>query len=218
MLTDKEIASWLVRLYNGGGQFDFYEEGAGDSGICFGVLLRPDESVVLFRGSKSLKDWWRDFMAVTSPYAHKVYGPVHPGFATGMDRATFEISTKIDPAKPITIGGHSLGAGRAAIYTAMLLENYPHDASMLRRVVFGEPKPGFQQLADYIKDVPAVSYRNGDSHFHDLVTSVPATFPPEEYVHPVPLTEVCAPPTGNLMDKLSVFAWHHCPLYEKALS
>jgi hypothetical protein len=61
-------------------------------------------------------------------------------------------------AKP---NSNSLGACRAAILAAlMVLDGHAPPA----RVVFGKPKPSFQQLADSVKAVPTQrSYRNSDT-------------------------------------------------------
>jgi hypothetical protein len=86
------------------------------------------------------------------------------------------------------------------------------------RVVLGEPKPGLLDFAERIKAVPARSYRNGDELHHDLVTDVPFSFPPLQYVHPTPIVPVCCKPQGDEFAQLGIFAWHHVELYETALA
>jgi hypothetical protein len=117
--------------------------------------------------------------------------------------------------QPVIIAGHSLGAARAAILTALMVKDGVIPAA---RVVFGEPKPGLIDLAELIKGVPARSYRNGDTLHHDLVTDVPLSLPPLEYMHPTPIVPVCAEPTGDLFDRFGAFAWHHIGLYVTAVS
>ncbi len=215
MITDLEIAELLEQLYQGGAGFDHYEPGVGDSGICWALKRTPDADVILLRGSCTFQDWVRDLVALAAPFSHAVFGPVHPGFEVGMERAFMDVISKCWPTaqyRSTIIAGHSLGAGRTAILTALLTE-WGHPP--LARVVFGEPKPGFQKLADYIKGVPARSYRNASGGQYDLVTSVPISFPPEEYVHPGPLIDVCAPPPDG--DSWGVFAFHHLGLYIQAL-
>lgn len=41
--------------------------------------------------------------------------------------------------------------------------------------------------------------------------------PPEEYVHPSKLIDVCAEPDLKISLEYSVFRYHHLPLYAQAL-
>jgi hypothetical protein len=87
------------------------------------------------------------------------------------------------------------------------------------RVVFGEPRPGFQPLADLISSIKeSRSYRNGKfgTFEHDFVTDVPYRIGPLQYVHPTPLIDVSALPP--LADAWGVFAYHHMPLYAQAIA
>ena len=235
--SDAELGHLAAAIYDTPTAFDVYESGIpagfGDhappqyrfagrnysmanAGICYGVVHAPEETIVSFRGSLVLKDWVLDMNAFANPFVHQEFGPVHPGFLWGMAEAADKIAKLADIAKPITITGHSLGAARAAILTALLFEK-SINPSCLRRVVFGEPKPGFKQLASFINPVESRSYRNGDTHEHDPVPGMPFSFPPEEYVHPRPVIEVCEPPSGPLIEKLAAFSWHHIDLYTAAL-
>ena len=86
------------------------------------------------------------------------------------------------------------------------------------RIVFGEPKPGLLDFALLIKDVPGWSFRNGDALHHDLVTDVPMTLPPFQFVHPTPIIVVTAEPSEGLFSTLGVFAFHHIELYSTAIA
>ncbi len=220
MITDARIAELLEDLYapdvlgHTSAPVDYFAPGEGPSGICWASKRIDGVTVILLRGSVTLWDWLTDVMALaTVPYHHETLGPTHPGFTLGMDRCWRDI--KANTQGPYIIAGHSLGAGRAAILTGLMLES---GVTPLARVVFGEPKPGFAPLASYIQGVSGRSYRNGDASHHDLVTDVPIRFPPEEYVHPSPLIEVCAPPVGYILERMGLFAWHHMGLYSSALS
>lgn len=93
--------------------------------------------------------------------------------------------------------------------------------NLLGVVTFGEPRPGFIQLADILAPYPNRSYRNNPEGVfgHDLVTDVPAHAPPEfPYVHggecgvnPRHLIDIDGPPTDPL--DLTPFRWHHTYLY-----
>lgn len=210
MITDAGIASMLVDLYAGTNQFDHGEPGIGPSGICWASKRVDGVDVVVFRGSVTFWDWFKDFLALATPFAHETFGPIHQGFGLGMDRCWGRI--KQQTKGPWIVGGHSLGAGRADIVTGLMIED---GCAPLARVVFGEPKPGFAQLAKYLSTVPGRSYRNGNAHAHDLVTDVPITFLLEEYEHPTPLIEVLAMPAADA--KNGVFKWHNMGLYAQAV-
>jgi hypothetical protein len=211
MITDAAIAALLVDLYAGSDQFDHFEPGNGPSGICWASKRVDGVDVILMRGSVTFWDWFKDFVALAAPFVHDTLGPVHPGFALGMDRCWARI--KQQTAGPWITAGHSLGAGRASVLTGLMLED---GVTPLERVVFGEPKPGFAKLGRYLAGVPGRSYRNGDTHAHDLVTDVPITFLLEEYEHPTPLIEVLAAPAADAPN--GIFKWHNMRLYAKAVS
>jgi hypothetical protein len=86
------------------------------------------------------------------------------------------------------------------------------------RVVFGEPRPGFQELAHLLASIPeSRSYRNGNfaSFEHDLITDVPVRIGPLQYVHPTRLIEVSALPPAD--DEWGIFSYHHMQLYAQAV-
>lgn len=191
--------------------FVIFDEGK-DDGICWGIVQEDDCDVIVLRGSYTNEDWLRDAMA--RPYMSRRMGPVHHGFYLGMDNAWTDMKKHLRMDAKYVITGHSLGAARAALLTGIMLDDaWPIEA----RIVFGEPKPGFSTLAEFIRGIPARSYRNGISDAHDLVTDLPFTIAALglDYVHPVPLTLVSAPPPVD--DVTGLFAWHHSSLYVEAL-
>lgn len=217
-MTDAQIASQLSALYDYTKSpsdtmpFDYLDSGVGPRGICWALKRVDGVDYVLFRGSATPWDWFKDLLAVADPYIHESFGAVHQGFALGMDRCWRDI--KAHTTGPYVVAGHSLGAARATYLCGLMLESM---VMPLRRVVFGEPKVGFQMFSDIVAVVPAKSYRNGDDEHHDLVTDVPFRIPPFLlYTHPTPLTNVCCQPeTGSRRD---LFAWHHMGMYEQALA
>lgn len=218
MITDAEIAALCVGIYAYPGQlavaWDHFDAGQIGDNICWGVKRVDGTAVVVLRGSVTRLDWLRDFQSIADPFHHDDIGPVHPGFLSGMRGVERELGGLVARTEPLIIAGHSLGAGRAAILTGLLvIDGWKPTA----RVVFGEPKPGFAQLASIIANVPGRSYRNGDDTHHDLVTDVPFSFPPEQFVHPTPVIPVCARPEPPDFASRGMFAWHHMPLYHQAL-
>jgi hypothetical protein len=220
MIPDITLAKLCQALYSYGQppeDWAHYDDGTDDDGVCWAVKEIEDYSVIVLRGSVTLLDWRKDFQAFVDPFHHDDLGPVHPGFLSGMRTVQREIATLISIGRQIIITGHSLGAARASILTG-LLRISPRRADVAARVVFGEPRPGFQQLADLINGVPGASYRNAADGHHDLVTDVPFAIPPEDYVHPTSLIDVSAPPDGGLVSRWGPFSLHHMSLYVKALT
>ncbi len=218
MISDDAIAALCVGIYAYPGQpgvvWEHYDAGESGDRVCWALKRVGADVVVVLRGSVTMLDWLRDLTAIADPFHHDELGPVHPGFLSGMCTLERELGTMVAKTESLTIAGHSLGAGRAAILTGLLVaDGWTPQA----RVVFGEPKPGFAQLARIIACVPGRSYRNGDGTHHDPVTDVPLSFPPEEFVHPTPIIPIMARPATSDFSGLGLFAWHHMPLYLKAL-
>ncbi len=214
MMKDVEIAALCNGIYGIEQQWDHFDPGNDGDGVCWGVKRDNDSVAVVFRGSLVLLDWLRDLNSVANPFHHDDIGPVHPGFLSGMRTVERELMTLVSKTDSIILAGHSLGAARATVLAALLVTDGWKPTA---RVVFGEPKPGFSQLVDLLSSVPGRSYRNGDGFFHDVVTDLPFSFPPEEYVHPTETVMVNGVPEGGLFSKMGIFAYHHMPLYLKAL-
>jgi hypothetical protein len=217
MPTDLDIVALCDGIYAYPGdapvawdQFDTGQHGDNDDGICWALKHLDGYDVLVFRGSTTMQDWIRDFRALAIPTR---IGMVHAGFFSGMEHAWRDIRPLLK--QPTIVTGHSLGAGRAAIMTGLMkADGMPPVA----RVVFGEPKPGLQSFAQFIADVPGRSYRNGDYAHHDLITDVPFSFPPLQYMHPTPVIEVTALPDLPEYQQWGVFAWHNIKLYVAALA
>lgn len=90
---------------------------------------------------------------------------------------------------------------------------------ILRRICFGEPKPGEAQFANLLKPLDeSVSYCNRPGPLqHDRVTDLPFAVPALglDYVHPTELSFVSAAPAAE--DDYGVFAAHHMILYSAGI-
>ena len=90
---------------------------------------------------------------------------------------------------------------------------------IIRRIVFGEPRPGDAKFARLLSNLDeSVSYCNRTGPLeHDRVTDVPFTVPALglNFVHPTPLSFVSARPKDD--DPLGLFSWHHIELYDQAV-
>jgi hypothetical protein len=170
MISEHDIAQLCLDIYQGQpAQWDQLE--VPPDGVAFGIKEFPEGIALIFRGSATLQDWLRNAEAIADPSAHQGLGPVHPGFFAGLP----ELWTRLKPRltqKPCIVAGHSLGAARASLFTGlMVLDGKPP----VRRLCFGEPRPGFPQAAGIIANVRSRSYRNANGRAHDLVTDVPFT-------------------------------------------
>jgi len=212
-VTDYDCARLCEAIYAYPGDapvtWDYFDEGE-DDGVCWAVKRAGDTDVIVFRGSTTPQDWLRDFEAIAAPVDAGI-GPVHVGFARGLFGIAGQVAARTP--KAVIVTGHSLGAGRASIFAGCLKLVGIKPAS---RVVFGEPRPGFKQLGEFLSDVPGRSYRNADGQHHDLITDVPFSGWAFPYVHPTPLIDVNAPPPDN--DPWGIFSFHHVGLYVQALS
>lgn len=214
-VTDLDLINLNLAIYALPGAtaviWDHYNPGTDAVGICWGVKRLDGIDCIVLRGSTTFEDWIRDFEHFALAENEPGLGRVHPGFYDGMPQTWGGIKPLVGPRTIVT--GHSLGAARADVLCALMVLDgvFP-----LARVVFGEPKPGMLDFADLVSSIPGRSYVNSGPHGHDLVTDVPFTFPPEEYVRPAPLTPASDPPP--LRDAWGPFAWHHARLYAGAVA
>ena len=209
-VTDLDLINLNLAIYALPGapaiSWDHFNPGTDLAGICWGVKRFAVIDCIVLRGSTTFEDWIRDFEHFALAANEPSLGRVHPGFYDGMPQTWGRIKPLVGARTIVT--GHSLGAARADVLTALMtLDGVPP----LARVVFGEPKPGLPHFADLIASIPARPYVNCGSSGHDLVTDVPFTFPPEDYVRPTPLMAVSEAPTPA--DDWGPFAWHHAELY-----
>jgi predicted lipase len=209
MITDQDIANLCADVYLPAPQAGWTQLELPEDGIAYGVKDFGTAVALVFRGSDTLTDWLRDAETIADPFDHAGLGPVHPGFFQGLPELWAQLKPELTK-KPCIVAGHSLGAGRASLFVGlMILDGTPP----LRRVCFGEPRPGFPQSASIIIKANGRSYLNGNGRAHDLVTDVPFTTWIEDYVHPTPLVPVCATPTEAEVEQDFVFAWHAMTLY-----
>jgi hypothetical protein len=218
MIADAEVASLCAAIYKPAAVvsgFDHFDAGL-DDGVCWALKKVDGFDVVIFRGSVTFQDWLRDLYVLPfgqfAPLLTRI-GHVHAGFFLGMEHVWSDLRPLL--TQPVIVAGHSLGGARACILTALMVAD---GAPPVRRVTFGEPKTGLLDYAQFVKDVPAAPYRNGDAVHHDQVTDLPPSFPPLQIVHPNPIQPVCCKPDGSEFEQLGVFAWHHIPLYETAVA
>ena len=185
-----------------------------DDPICWGVTKIDGIWYFGFRGSKSRNDWERDFEALAI-WADDLKCHVHPGFyANGAIKTIVLTALAVIGDDDYVIFGHSLGAAEAAIaavYCILLAKKRP-----LARIAWGEPRPGFSDLAQLLAEIPNYNFVNGGTVDYDRVTDVPFTLVFEWYCAGAPHLFVCEPPSPYNIDIL--FRWHNFVLYNAAMN
>jgi hypothetical protein len=215
MVTDQDCISLILALYEYKGippvVWDHLDTGADDDGVYWAVKRWTDGTyIVVLRGSVTLGDFERD--ADTLVVYDPLLGPVHAGFVRGMHKVWSELKPIIGTAHWV-VTGHSLGAAETDDLAGIGVQSYNPP---LRYVRFGEPRPGFQRLADILAHVPGVSYINQDASGHDTITDWPEPILPKfPFTRPQELSPVSASPAPN--DHWGPFRYHHAQLYAKAL-
>jgi hypothetical protein len=185
----------------------------------FGILRLERWLIIVARGSKTFGDWLRDVQArAETPVSHAQMGHVHSGFYDGTDDAWDIIEPYLQAGDMVVFCGHSLGGTHASILAAhMLLSAKAQTLGLMPHFIltWGSPKPGFQDFADLLKNIPMVGYRNERANRHDGVTYLPIAIWPLLYVHVVSPTVVSSgpPPSSILSDLGPDLALHHFTLY-----
>eukprot|EP00965_Chrysotila_dentata_P002216 72760-Pleurochrysis_carterae.AAC.2 len=133
-------------------------------------LNTPHGSIVVFRGSQSRRDWVMNVLFRASAPFHASGVRCHLGFKLQWESVKYRILEELkhhDSSRPVTLTGHSLGAGVA---TLAALELYAHGFKVCL-VTFGSPRAVNPAGADLFKQrgIPCLRFRNGS----DVVTSIP---------------------------------------------
>lgn len=213
-MSDADLVDRMAALYDESTWADAarWDVVSNTDGICWGAKTVDGVCDLVFRGSKTPLDWFRDLVVGPHEFTQlSAIGHVHAGAAEGLP-AMLEVFRTYWDAKgrpPIRVLGHSLGAMRAWIAAALL---HAQGVDVERIVCCGSPRPGLADFAAYIAGMrcAAASYRNG----RDPVCAVPFTLPGLDYVEPAPFTMVDVPPPAT---DCGVFAWHHIALYQQGV-
>lgn len=203
----KDLAGLSTSIYVPSAEWTHYHEEKGDHAVCYGVKETDATIDVVFRGSKSWRDWFTNFRAL--PTDHPQLGPVESGFVDGLDKVLDETRDLLALTKKrVRLAGHGLGGDRALLFAGLLTANFIPLAIV---AAFGAAKPGMRQLSNLLSELPDVyCFRNGP----DPVPEMPLTLPDFPYEHPRSLIPLRAAPTGWP----DLFEWHSVTLYQKAIN
>lgn len=205
-VTDLDLVRLAQAIYQGpqAVAWGHYEAPPSDDGICWGFRELNGFAILVFRGSASFQDWWRDGISAIAIQDPDL-GPLPLGFAEGLDGA-INAMLPLAANLPILVVGHSLGAARAVIAAAKLAQRGLTVAGV---VAFGCPRPGQQKLWDVLRahGITVRVYQNQS----DLVTDAPFSpfLPP-----PSPIRLAVMPQPNDTFD---VFAAHHIWEYSQGV-
>jgi pimeloyl-ACP methyl ester carboxylesterase len=172
--------------------------------VIYDAVLAPDGVLeVVFRGTSNLGDGILDIEFL--PRFLYPIGMVETGFSKGIEEVARVIAAaaRAAGARSVWLGGHSLGAARAPL-TGALLVNLGVAVGGI--VMLAPPAAGYAPLWSDIQDVPQWAFVNGP----DPVPRVPPTtcaWPYMQAPRPILLTEK---PAGIAPLPAS---WHHVDLY-----
>lgn len=178
-MTDKQIAELFSKVE--------WETVGKDTQYC--IVETEEETVILFLGSNSKRDWLTNLTFPKKPYKRmEVPFTVHRGYLkewklirnvfTDYFWKQLEVGTAL---KPIIISGHSYGGAIATLCKEQLWHDLPFMREDIRLVTFGAPMVvgfwNFRKVKHCWKN--STLYRNGS----DAVTVVPSALLGFRHVH-----------------------------------
>lgn len=201
-LLDLTCARWMQSLYDDPtgtpDPFTTIFRESGNFGVNMGVIEGPETLYLLFRGSVTVEDWFRDALSFV-PETLPGIGTFPLGFSEGLMESRINLDTVLQKGKKIVLVGHSLGAAHAGIMAHILKKE---GLTPSRVLLMGcpnlvlVPDPERAPLPEIV-----VSYRNGD----DMVSLVPPE-PWRPLVSPIKLE-------GGHDDFPNLFMFHHIAYY-----
>lgn len=155
----------------------------------FRTKLPSGVVVHMIEGTYNLPGWLGDILAFGAedhPTAgHAGLGFLHADFYRAALRLYPVVATDAKQG-PMVVGGHSRGAGIAAILSGLLIDA---GLNLVKTALFAPPLAGGQTLVDVVSSRPFCAYRVGNDPIPDYPKPKPPAFPYVQF----PLTVVGAP-------------------------
>jgi pimeloyl-ACP methyl ester carboxylesterase len=148
------------------------------------------ETLVVFEGSTTPKDFLIDFMFHAQPDPlNMIPGKVHNGFMRAANSVWSQVQTLVPRSKPITVIGHSLGGALAAITSLRLAKlGFP----VTGVYTFEAPRVGDEEFAQYATVLLGDRFLRFENE-NDVVPHLPPRKEATEYalnLIPIPLRKV----------------------------
>lgn len=147
--------------------------------VFLGFALKSDRAnIVVFRGSQTLNDWLTNFQARQQDYtlAGVNRGRVHRGFLTfhsNLQKQIQAVFKLLNPAAPVYLTGHSLGAVLATLTAADMSTSSFKSQSQVRLYTYASPRIGDPAFAQFFNTTIPNTYRV--FNIADMVPEVPAS-------------------------------------------
>jgi hypothetical protein len=94
-ITTHDVALMCDAIYARPGAppeaWDHLDDGTDSDGVCWGLRRMDMADFIIFRGSVTFEDWFRDAANLAVPWRDSQLGPVHPGFLLGMRQVWNEV-------------------------------------------------------------------------------------------------------------------------------
>lgn len=201
MLAAKNLVLLCQDIYENPLSFDsVYDNGF----VYVGKKVIHGQTVLAFRGSKTLTDWLDDFEAI--PIAVPLVGTVHEGFWQGVEDIYERVGLRSGDSVILT--GHSLGCAHAALFARLCLLRH---GSVSQLYLFAPPRIGFQDFYDGLRNVGEIkAWQNA----LDPVPDVPFPLSGLPWAQ-FPLITITELPGG--MSDIDPIAYHAIELYERGI-
>ncbi len=146
--------------------------------VPIGFVARKRECrYLIFRGTKTVKEWIRNIDIELSPFILPGFGKVHDGFLRTYDSIRNEVSASLSAAKSarrLFVAGHSLGAAMATLAVPDIEKTLSLNVEAL--YTFGSPRVGDATFASaFNREAEGRSFRITNTS--DIVTSIPLPAP-----------------------------------------
>lgn len=161
-MNDLDLLDVAARLYDPA-QAAFWDHIFVDENCYCAIKYIDGGSVLVFRGSVSVFDWFNDL--TEDPIEDHQLGAVHGGFYRGVRDKYQSVMAALKGET--TVVGHSLGAARAMLFGGLMLANGPPPRAIR---AWGCPRPGFSRLSEIVATCPDARWYRNQS---DPVTFVP---------------------------------------------
>lgn len=141
------------------------------------IARRANDVFIVFRGTKTAKEWIKNFNMGLIDYLVSDYGEVHDGFLQTYSFARnsiIEVLKVLEEKTRVYVTGHSLGGALATLAAPDIENNMSREIKGI--YTFGSPRVGNAKFSiSYNKEFGKKSYRIANSS--DIVTSIPLPVP-----------------------------------------